>query len=535
GGEKAPERADFALNLVASRVGGNAICSDMNLSAGKSASLNLEIASIEGYALFRRITAEGGVSSPGLNVVRNMDFSGACIRAGGLDCGGAIIGGDVGLIAGFLLGGTFNLTAAKINGGLLCFLAQDPDKPGSGPFLPAAQIVNGSDPALVAQKARFGRVMLDGVVFSGGVNFSDSVVEGEFRIKGVLLAGKAATTLNFQHARVSSVFRFRDLVACPEEVAHAACVERMEAARESDAIPPLNSVVASKAVHGTFEFKQMQIDSLDDDFASWKLASGKIDFDDFEYKRLTYPFTTDANAQGGKEGWGIKDFLGLDHPELRLGRVEWLALQKPSNLNTENYRPQPWIQLASTLRAMGHLKDARGVAIAQQYQLREAKRVRRGELQLHYFFGLFSRFGYHPLRLALWLCVPWILASLLFWIAVNPEIRPWPDSTGYWIEPTRQVPDFECLARHAGEVPGPRCLRTPSYSEFFPPAHAADTLLPIISLGYKASWQPVITDAKGAYLAGGLVVQLTSWFLIIIGWIGGAMLAGAVGTLVRKD
>ena len=402
------------------------------------------------------------------------------------------------------------------------------------------QIANGSDVALLAAKARFGLVQLQGAVFSGGVNFRDSIVQGEFSMMSVTLAGKPDTALDFTRALVSGVFRFRDLRACIEEVDYATCVKRVKVAQLSKSPPPPRGGFESKAVHGTFELMQMQVNSLDDDFESWQLAKGKIDLDGFEYKRLTYPFTAYADARVGQGKWrdmidGLKDFLDLERLELRLGRVKWLMLQKLRNLDEHNYRPQPWVQLASTLRAMGDLKDARKVAIAQQYQLRSAKRLFYGENGLHYSFGLFSKFGYRPLRLAVWLCIPWILASLLFWVSVHPEKRPWLDRTEYWIEPTRQVPDFECLASHAKEVPAPRCLRTPSYNEFYPFAYAADTLLPIINLGYKASWQPVLSDAKGATLVGGFVVQMTCWFLIVIGWIGGAMLAGAVGTLVRKD
>ena len=540
GGGTAPEqdRQALALNLSASRVGGNVVCSDVTLSAGKLGSLGLQIACIEGYALLRRMMAGGAVSCSGAKFAANLDFSGTCIEAGGLDCNGVQVGGDTILTSGFVLDGTLALFAATIQGGLLCYAHSDPDERGL--ILPAMQIANRSAAALLASKAKFGQVQLNGAVFSGGVDFSDSVVEGELNMAGVTLAGKPRKALDFSRARVSSAFCFRDLKACLEEVAYETCVERVKATRESESLQPLAGAVASEVVHGSFELMQMRVASLDDDFKSWRLAAGKIDLDGFEYQRLTYPFSVDATTQVGKGRLRdvidlLQDFFGVDRPEVRLGRVEWLRLQKSFNLDTHNYRPQPWLQLASTLRAMGDLKDARRVSIAQQYQLRTAKRLRSGELVLHYFFGLFSKFGYQPLRLAGWLCVPWMLASLLFWLSVHPEQRPWLDRTEYWIEPTKQVPDFECLARRAAEVPAPRCLRTPGYNEFFPVAYAADTLLPIINLGYRGSWQPVLSDAKGATSIGGFVVQMTCWFLIVIGWIGGAMLAGAVGALVRKD
>ena len=87
------------------------------------------------------------------------------------------------------------------------------------------------------------------------------------------------------------------------------------------------------------------------------------------------------------------------------------------------------------LRAIGHPRDARIVAIAKQDRLRRSGKLTRGFALLHRLYGALMGYGYRPLRLLGAAVGLWLLCALAYWGAANPA---WFGAAGPLIQPTGQ-------------------------------------------------------------------------------------------------
>jgi hypothetical protein len=68
-----------------------------------------------------------------------------------------------------------------------------------------------------------------------------------------------------------------------------------------------------------------------------------------------------------------------------------------------------------------------------------------------------------------------------------------------------------------------------------PLIYSADVLLPVVDLGYKDEWQPVVADRDGNPLIWGRLLRFFYWFEIAFGWVAGLLLVGVPGNLIKKD
>lgn len=245
------------------------------------------------------------------------------------------------------------------------------------------------------------------------------------------------------------------------------------------------------SIEGRVVMASARVGTLTDDEKSWSLAGKKLVLDGFVYDRLDGGWT-DAQT-----------------------RIAWLDRQWPSHL-AEAFRPQPWEQLVAVLRQMGHPEAARAVAIAKQDRLRRADKVVRGARTLHLLYGLVVGYGYRPLRLLTTTAAVWMLCSLAYWAATNPA---WFGAENHLLVPPRSE----------AEAPAP------DYRNFVPLIYSADVLLPVVDLGYKDEWQPVVADAAGNPLLWGQLLRFLYWFEIAFGWVAGLLLVGVLGNLIKKD
>jgi hypothetical protein len=243
----------------------------------------------------------------------------------------------------------------------------------------------------------------------------------------------------------------------------------------------LSGAVSLAAVHA---------DTFSDDLRSWDGARGKLVLDGFTYKRLAGGAPIDAAA-----------------------RIAWLELQSPRHLQ-DYFKPQPWEQLIKVLREMGHPGEARAIAVEKQERLRRAGRLPRGTRFFHWMYGALVGYGYRPLRLLAVTATVWLLSAAFYWAATNPAPgRP------YLLAPP--------LSNKRGNAPA-------DYPNFVPLIYSIDVLLPVIDLGYKEEWQPIVSHDDNPILAGQ-VLRFLYWFEIVFGWIAGLLLVGVLGNLVKKD
>ncbi|MCF2530394.1 oxidoreductase [Yinghuangia soli] len=159
-------------------------------------------------------------------------------------------------------------------------------------------------------------------------------------------------------------------------------------------------------------------------------------------------------------------------------RLTWLAHATPE------YEPQPYEQLATAYRASGQDEEARSVLLAKQRRNRETLRP-AGRIWGHIQDAAIG-YGYRPARALSWLVALIAIGTVAFSID-----RPTPIKAD----------------------------EAPHWNAFF---YTVDLLLPVVTFGQEAAWNP-----------GGWA-QWVAYTLIILGWIlAGAAAAGATRVLNR--
>src|SRR5207248_10549053 len=138
----------------------------------------------------------------------------------------------------------------------------------------------------------------------------------------------------------------------------------------------LNCYNALPAEHTWFELRSAKIGTFRDEEKSWP-GEGKLFLDGFTYDRISE-----------------------DSPLTAQSRIEWLHRQP-----RDKFLPQPYEQLASVLRNMGHEREARAVVIQKNRDHARylAEHGGKGRFLAHEWWGynVFGRligYGYAPSR-----------------------------------------------------------------------------------------------------------------------------------------
>lgn len=241
-------------------------------------------------------------------------------------------------------------------------------------------------------------------------------------------------------------------------------------------------------------------------------------------------------------------------------RIAWLSGQRPSHISDE-FKPQPWEQLISVLRAMGHKAEAADIAIAKQNALRKAhqigvrepksfphSRVPRVRTLLdglwnpvsnwlargwHRIYGLLSGYGHRPQRILFITLALVSLSSLAFYEGRHDGLIGPTDPLVYM--------NAQTAGCGTGGDPGvivwtdPDCPVPPEYTTFQPFFFALDIALPFVDLHQESEWAPLVTNQRGETLWGGRLLRWLMWFNIIFGWVASLMFVAIVSRLVEKD
>jgi hypothetical protein len=200
-------------------------------------------------------------------------------------------------------------------------------------------------------------------------------------------------------------------------------------------------------------------------------------------------------------------------------RLDWLARQVPERWK-EDFWPQPYEQLSTVLRDMGHDEDARTVLIAKERLQRRARRARARNpalrITLAAIDGILAvtvRYGRQPLYAFVWLTLFWVLGAVVFDLANrNGALKPnspivlrsleW-TMCGLEKTDSRYMPSTgQVMAgRAAAGQSQLSCFRSQpessSYPEFHPWMYSLDTLLPVTELGQGEFWRPDPSKPNG--------------------------------------
>jgi hypothetical protein len=302
-----------------------------------------------------------------------------------------------------------------------------------------------------------------------------------------------------------------------------------------------------QSVQGIISLDSATVDRLNDDFMSWSRTI--LFLDGFVYNRLVVA-PTDAES-----------------------RLKWLDKQLLSHIGLANdgkyFKPQPWQQLQKVLREMGHIEDARQVAIAFEERLRKANLIgqtpgnwckpkawlyRKISRRFHWLFGWLIGYGYRPLDLLFKMFIVWLACGAFYWGAAlygnngdgvfapcNPLVFQkyavcMPDSKEAREEKTKPA---NTAIQGAGNWY--LCKDLPEeYTGFSPLVYSLDLILPLVDLQQEHDWSPMIPTPKNTWTRELTAFSLkrwtrfVMWFEILFGWMASLLLVAVVSGLTKR-
>ncbi|WP_269930957.1 hypothetical protein [Aminobacter sp. HY435] len=437
-----------------------------------------------------RLEARGSLSICGADVAGETRLFGARL-GGNLEADGAKLSFPDGLAInaeGLEARGGIQLRGAVIRGGV---------------NLSAARL--GADVnAVGAQIERPGGVALngDGMAARGDLALRGAIISGEIRVRGANFGGDVDCTsatlsepdgysLRLNRSRVSGAFFLRQ----------------------------------GASIRGTLDLTATEIGAIDDEQACWPKRG------DLLLNRCQYGA-----------------FIG--GPVDAASRLDWLARQVPGRWK-EDFWPQPYEQLSTVLREMGHDEDARAVLITKERLQRRARRARARNPVLRMALALMDgmlavtlRYGRQPLLALLWLFMFWGIGVTVFYSAQqNGALKPnsavvlrsleW---TMCSLEQTasRYMPSAGLVLAgraFAGQNQLSCFLNQPeasSYPEFNPWMYSLDALLPVMEIGQKQYWRPDPTKPTGVFTLNYY------YFQSVVGWALSLLAVAGFSGLVKS-
>jgi hypothetical protein len=239
----------------------------------------------------------------------------------------------------------------------------------------------------------------------------------------------------------------------------------------------------------------------------------------------------------------------IDGPVDAASRLDWLARQEPERWG-EDFWPQPYEQLASVFREMGHGEDARAVLIVKERLQRQARRKRAKNPVLRTLLtatdgilGMTLAYGRQPLLAFVWLLLFWVLGVGIFAYAerqgaVMPNsavVLRAPEWTLCGIETSEHRTLLASNHSQGLAAPGQTqlaCFRerweASSYPAFSPWMYSLDTLLPVLDMGQRTYWRPNPTKP------GGRVAINYFYFQSLVGWALSLLAVAGFSGLVKS-
>lgn len=519
--------------LDGATIGGQLSCIGGHFKNPGGTALNANAVVINDTVLLNSgFETEGRVSLIGTRVEGDLECIASRVSSPedvAFDGRGLIVGGQMSLRDGYRSEGATRLDSAAIDGILDCsgatFLAPERvalnlsnTRLGNDLYLREARYFKEPMAFLAEGEVRLSNARVAGSIDCSGaqmINPKGWALGGEtievgadlylfrgFKSEGVLSLrrGKVAGNVQFSGASLNGAERTEALDATSLTVGNTFDFSGLQ------------------AVVGKVTLLDAEIHLLADDGSGWP-SEGTLTLDGLVYNR----FTNSDRSETGTTKLSARE------------RIRWLCLQEPKCLGAE-FRPQPWTQLASVLKRMGHDKDAREVLIARERQrlspanknVRGFERVWRGLLLAP------MGHGYKPQN-AVWIALVVLLAGwVIFGLAgANGLMRPASDEV------------LVSEAYQAGELP-------PDYMPFHAGLYTLDVFLPIIDFGQERSWIPRdsaddplrLDKVKVSWpeqLLGEAItlpawLPKTAWALTIaLGWLLTTIFVTAASGLLRRE
>jgi hypothetical protein len=404
-----------------------------------------------------------------------------------------------------------------------------------------ATISNGADMAISADglEAR-GSVLLRGATVVGGIGLPAARLGGDLDCVGVSIERPGEVALDADNIEMRGDFALRSSTIAGETKAQGAriggdvdCSGATLQQPGGDALK-LNRAAVEGAfflrkgarVRGALVLTAATVGAIDDERESWPLRG------DLLLNRCRYGA-----------------FIG--GPVDSDSRLDWLARQVPENWG-EDFWPQPYEQLSTVFREMGHDEDARAVLIAKERLQRRARRSRARNPFLRAslwatdaVLGATIRYGRQPLVAFVWLAAFWAVGVVVFGVAErHGALKPnsavilrsteWTQcslpqdqqrfipSTGTYVAGRAQKGQLQLF-----------CFRdqpeAASYPEFNAWVFSLDVLLPVIEIGQKLYWRPDPSQQFGPFALNYY------YFQSIVGWVLSLLAVAGFSGLARSN
>ncbi len=511
-----PARLEGRLDLSGTRVSGQMLL--------RSAEIVAVPGRRSGYHRLERPAS--ALTGMGLVVDGDITFEGGCRAVGGLDltgCEAASVRLDGSTVIDAPGEAALDLSGARLRASLVCapglvaagslrlvgaHLGNTLDLRGTSWSSPMSASVVAAHGAVIA-----GEVHLEGLRAVGQVSFRSATIGGAVDLAGAHVSAGVAPTVSLHHATVGRSVRMTDgFVSEGVVVLNRALLQgRLDlrggtftcaSASEANPTGAAVSAVATTARGGlrlapaeispSIDLTGAGTTGLADNPARWPAR--------FTVSGFTYDRFEDADG-AGRDLWDWR------------ARVGWLRRQS-------SFESGPYEHLASVFRRHGYALEAEQVLIALRAEAQRAQRHRRRGAPwprrlwgvLHDAWELLLRVlvghGYRPGR------VLWILVALTLVVGVTfsvPAARAAMRATDgqgtvYTVAGPLGPPP-------AGTPPGDPCgggaVRCFDAAFF-----AVDTVVPLVSLGQRATWYPDESTAAGRLLAWWLTAaNLLGWLL----------------------
>ncbi|WP_025804445.1 hypothetical protein [Pseudomonas chlororaphis] len=481
---------------------GSSIKGMIDLTHSSCKKVRADLMSVSGTVCMDKLIAQGTMILQRSKIAGSLLFRGSqldgtgeyALRAEGM------VAGNIYFDDGFTALGEVRLVGTNVEGQLSCNNCR---------FIATKDAALSADAIRVHGSAFFS----SGFHSKGTVKLSGARIEGQLSLKGGYFEGGSHKSLLMQDVRVGGVLILTELVK------------------------PLHNAA----------FSGSHVRTLHDDTKTWGDGLGLNGF--------TY------------------DFLTTEAPLKAQDRLCWLDQQIPANTGEDGlkgaeskFRPQPWRHLQRVFEDMGHAEEAREVGIAFEQRLRKVGLIgqapsnwprglqwlyRLPAILLHSLYGLFTGFGYRPMRLLAWFFGTWLVCTSVYWYAAvehkvfapsNPLVfqnEAYASCPPEYGEAWKEQHPKQDLPSTIGNWYTCKALRG-EYTGFSPGAYSLDILLSLVDLQQEKDWGPITPTPFPSYwdelknLEWGHGIRLLIWLETLIGWGISLLLVAIVSGLTRR-
>ena len=458
-----------------------------------------------------------------------------------LNCMSTKINGSVSLINGFESKGEVNFVLSQINGALDCT---------NGKFINEDFIALNCNGSTIR-----GAVFLkNGFESKGEVDFTSSNIGSLECTGGKFLNEKIA--LSFNSAKINGMVFFNDGFESNGEIdfISAEILGSLDCGNGK-----FNSNLSEKALN----FEGVRINKsvfLNNNFE----ANGIIDFG---YSQIRNALElSNLNVKGNfiltsakiniiwidDNFWEKKDFGNLQLDGLEYNHLSGKSVDSKILLNwfekmpkEDNFKPQPYKQLAKILRNMGHNEDANSIMIKYNDELRKKDFLTCDRLFisiLKWIYGKTAGYGYKPLRVLGTMFIVWFLCSLFYWnaskVAVfapnNPLVFQKKDCYQCNVnsDGTPLLDFFNYSKYNSSNNWVLNENLDGEYTTFNPFMYSLDVILPIVDLQVEKDWGQYVSLNNGTL---NDFTRWLMWFEILFGWIYSLILVAILSGLAKNE